>query len=145
MLREIVNKGNNTIILNYFEPNSQYVDHVENQYISLTPDPSTKRERKKGGEEQEVVLPDVLATEQAMALWKKVRQAGYVDDNYQPLLSRTQVALLADAMAQRLGIRHKWKTFETLWNRKYMYRDYYEAQDLRISLSFQDELRKLLA
>ena len=80
-----------------------------------------------------------------MALWEKVQEAGYVDANYQPLLSRTQSALLADAMAVKLGIREKWKTFETLWNRKNMYRDYYQALDQRKTLIFRDEIKKVLA
>ena len=67
-----------------------------------------------------------------------------MDDNYQPTISRTQAALLADAMAIRLGIREKWKVFEMLWNRKNMYRDYYEALNQKKSLVFQDELKKLL-
>jgi hypothetical protein len=76
-----------------------------------------------------------------MALWKKAQEAGYVDENYQPLISRTQSALLADAMAERLGIREKWKVFETLWNRKNMYRDYYQALGQKKSLAFQDQLK----
>jgi hypothetical protein len=47
-------------------------------------------------------------------LWEKVQAAGWIDDNYQPLISRTQAALLADMMAERIGIREKWKVFETL-------------------------------
>ena len=90
-------------------------------------------------------LPDVLCTEEAMALWEKVQRAGYVDGNYKPLISRTQSALLADAMAERLGIREKWKVFEALWNRKYMYRDYYQALGQQKTLLFQDELKKVLA
>ena len=90
-------------------------------------------------------LPETLCTEAAMALWKKAQAAGWVDANYQPLISRTQAALLADAMAERLGIREKWKTFETLWKRKNMYRDYYQAQDQRKTLFFQDEIKKVLA
>ena len=90
-------------------------------------------------------LPNVLCTEEAMALWRKAQEAGYVDDNYQPLISRTQSALLADAMAERLGIREKWKVFEALWNRKNMYRDYYEALGQQKTLLFQDELKKVLA
>ena len=88
-------------------------------------------------------LPEVLATDEAMILWQKAQQAGYVDDHYQPLLSRTQSALLADAMAQRLGIKEKWKVFEGLWNRKNMYRDYYKALNLQQSLAFQDEIKRL--
>ena len=90
-------------------------------------------------------MPEVLATEEAMALWQKVQEAGYVDANYQPLLSRTQSALLADAIAERLGIREKWKTFDMLWNRKNMYRDYYQALDQRKTLFFRDDIKKVLA
>ena len=88
-------------------------------------------------------LPEVLATEEAMRLWEKGRQAGYVDECYQPLLSRTQSALLADAMAERLGIKEKWKVFEELWHRKYMRNDYNLALTQRQSYMFQDDLKQL--
>jgi hypothetical protein len=128
----------------YVAPGAQ---HVETQNINLTPGHSPKGEGKplpsppqKG---REYRLPEALGTEAAMVLWKKAQAAGYVDANYQPLISRTQSALLADAMAERLGIREKWKVFETLWNRKNMYRDYYEALNQKKSLEFQDELKML--
>ena len=91
----------------------------------------------------ERILPEVLATDEAMALWEKVQRAGYVDGNFQPLISRTQSALLADAMAERLGIREKWKVFEALWNRKYMRSDYNLSLTQQQSLDFQDELKSL--
>ena len=78
-----------------------------------------------------------------MSLWQKAQRAGFVDENYQPTISRTQSALLADAMAERLGIREKWKVFEALWNRKNIYRDYYESLNQKKSLEFQDELKML--
>ena len=117
--------------------------HVETQInIETLPQPlpigrggdTTKGERN---------LPEALSTEEAMALWEKVKKAGYVDDNFQPLISRTQSALLADAMAERLGIKEKWKVFEVLWNRKNMYRDYYKALNLQQSLTFQDKIKRL--
>ena len=98
-----------------------------------------------GREKEPSNLPEVLATDEAMTLWKKAQTAGWVDANYQPLISRTQSALLADAMAEKLGIRQKWKTFETLWNRKNMYRDYYQALDQRKTLFFRDDIKKVLA
>ena len=129
--------------------------HVETQINvethpgpSLTPNPSPKGEGNFKGREkakERPVLPDVLCTEEAMALWKKAQEAGYVDSNYQPLISRTQSALLADAMAERLGIREKWKVFEVLWNRKYMYRDYYQALGQQKTLLFHDKLKKVLS
>ena len=129
-----------------YAPGSQYVDKQINIGASpsapkphtLTPSPTGEGERPRDGE-----LPEVLATDEAMILWQKAQQAGYVDDRYQPLLSRTQSALLADAMAERLGIKEKWKVFGELWHRKNMYNDYYRAMEQQQSLRFQDKLKQL--
>ena len=131
---DIPNRGG--IVLNYYEKGSQHIDTQINigDKVPVMP---------KDTMADAPVLPPQLSTEQAMALWKKAQDAGYVDANYQPLISRTQSALLADAMAERLGIKEKWKVFEVLWNRKNMYRDYYKALNLQQSLAFQDEIKKL--
>ena len=129
-----------------YAPGSLYVDKQINIGASpstpkpypLTPSPTGEGERPRDGE-----LPEVLATDEAMILWQKAQQAGYVDDHYQPLLSRTQSALLADAMAERLGIKEKWKVFGELWHRKNMYNDYYRAMEQHQSLRFQDKLKQL--
>ena len=97
-----------------------------------------------GREKETSHLPEVLATDEAMTLWKKAQTAGWVDANYQPLISRTQSALLADAMAEKLGIRQKWKTFETLWNRKNMRSDYNLALRQQQSLDFLTELKRMI-
>ena len=141
------NQGSKIEIV-YVAPGAQ---HVERQYIKTYPRPlpiwrgvdssaaASHLVREKGGE----VLPEVLRSDKAMVLWRKAQAAGWVDDNYQPLLSRTQAALLADAMAERLDIKEKWKVFETLWNRKYMRSDYNLALTRKGSLDFQDELKQL--
>ena len=122
--------------------------HVENQInmgektlhkSETLPSPSCVGRKKAMGD-----LPEVLATDEALTLWKKAQAAGGVDANYQPLISRTQAALLADAMAERLGIREKWKVFEGLWHRKYMRSDYNLALTRKVSLDFQNELKRLL-
>ena len=121
--------------------------HVETQInIEKEPHPQTPLRRARGADSPEASksLSDELATDKAMVLWKKAQQAGYVDENYQPLLSRTQAALMADAMAERLGIKEKWKVFEALWNRKYMRSDYNLALTQQQSYDFQDELKQLL-
>ena len=133
-----------------YAPGSQYVDK---QFIleptpspeahpspETHPDPPCLGREKCAGE-----LPEVLATPEAMALWRKTQQAGYVDEHYQPLLSRTQAALLADAMAQRLGIKEKWKVYGDLWKRNNMRGDYTRAMNQRQSLDFQDKLKRLLS
>ena len=122
-----------------YAPGSQYVE----RQINLTSPPTPLRmARGVDSAEASKSLPDVLVTDEAMALWKKTQAAGWIDANYQPLLSRTQAALLADAMAERLGIKEKWKVFEGLWNRKYMRSDYNLALTRKGSLDFQDELKR---
>ncbi len=121
-----------------YAPGSQYVDKQFNLGASPHPSPRGK------GDEREL-MPEALRTDKAMALWKKAQATGWIDEHYQPLLSRTQAALLADAMAERLGIKEKWKVFETLWNRKNMYKDYYRAMEQQQSLAFQDKLKQLFA
>ena len=79
-----------------------------------------------------------------MVLWRKAQAAGWIDDNYQPLLSRTQAALLANYMADKLGISDKWKIFEAFWNRNYMSSDYNLALNQQQSLDFQEELKKIM-
>ena len=133
-------------VINIYEKGSLHVDHVDNQNFygdacpkaKTLPDPPCVGREKCTGE-----LPEVLRVDKAMVLWRKAQDAGYVDDNYQPLISRTQAVLLADAMAERLGIKEKWKVFEGLWHRKYMRSDYNLALTQQETYEFQDELKQL--
>ena len=123
----------------YVAPGAQ---HVDKQYIASPPSPLQKA-RGVDSSEMSKSLPDELATDKAMVLWRKAQQAGYVNEHYQPLLSRTQAALLADAMAERLGIKEKWKVFEALWHRRNMHKDFYLAFGQQQTSDFQDELKEL--
>ena len=138
-----------SVQINIYEKGSQHIDKQIN--IGAHPCPPKGRVNRKGEESYKEKekgtreLPKPLATEKAMMLWEKAQEAGFVDEDYLPLLSHTQSALLADAMATRLGIREKWKVFETLWNRTKMYKDYYQALEQKQSLAFQDKLKQLFA
>ena len=132
-----------------YAPGSQYVDKQFNfgkpHNPETHPEPETHPVppcvgRGKGAEE----LPDELATDEAMALWRKAQQAGYVNEHYQPTGSRPEAAILAYEMARILGIEDKWKSFETLWNRRNMYRDYHTAINQKKSLKFRDKVRDAL-
>ena len=124
-----------------YAPGSQYVDKqfIFDKVTWKHPAPPDGHPApNRGGE-----LPEALATDGAMALWRKAQQAGYVDEHFQPLLSRTQAALLAHYMAKKLEIKDKWKTFEMLWNRRNMYRDYYDAMNQDQTYLFLDKLKEL--
>ena len=159
------NENEKSVQIIIYEKGSQHIEKQINIGVAhpdpsltpdpgLTPDPSPKGEGNYKGEGNckgrvkgmgESGLPGLLSTEKAMTLWEKAQEAGFVDEDYLPLLSHTQSALLANAMATRLGIREKWKVFETLWNRTKMYKDYYQALEQKQSLAFQDKLKQLFA
>ena len=142
LLEQLHQKGGNLfgsqITLIKVEKGAQYVSHIGSQVFGIDkPDVPTK-DRSTSTE-----LPEPLATPEAMALWRKAQQAGYVNENFQPLLSRTQAAMLAYEMTKLLGIRHKWRIFEAFWNRKNMRGDYNDALNQRQTLAFQDSIKAL--
>ena len=142
MLHQADGNNQGSIVFNVYSSGSLHVDHVDTQNFYGDACPKPQKEKEKGKEDTPT-LPPLLRTDKAMVLWQKAQDAGYVDANYQPLISRTQAALLADAIAERLGIKEKWKVFEGLWNRKYMRSDYNLALTRKGSLDFQDELKRL--
>lgn len=129
-----INKIDNLV---FVAPGAQYVNHIDTQIFGER----QQQDTPPAAPVKDTPLPPELSTPKAMALWQKAQQAGYVDANYQPLISRTQAALLADEMAKRLGIKDKWKVFEELWNRRNMYRDYHDALEQHQSLQFRDILK----
>ena len=117
-----------------------YVDVHDNEVVNLSID---KAEVQVDDTVQPSAgtVPAVLAESE---LWEKVKQAGFVNDSGQPTVSRTEAALIANELAGRLGISHKWKVFEELWHRNNMRGDFNEALEQRKSLEFQEKLKKVL-
>ena len=121
--------------------------HVETQinlgayhHPQASPQPSPKG---KGVDSAEALkkLPDVLATDKAMELWEKAQAAGWIDGRKVLVHGGGRKAT---KMAERLGIRKKWKVFEALWHRTKMYKDYYKAIDQKQYWSFQNKLKQIL-
>ena len=131
------NKKGSTVI-NIFSKGSQHVDKIEKQIIYTDAASKLVKDNKATPPD----LPPSLSTDKAMVLWKKAQDAGYVDENYQPKISRTQAAILANAIAVQLNIKQRWKVFEKFWNRKNMRNDYYTALYQQQYSDFMDELKK---
>ncbi|MBQ6063755.1 MAG: hypothetical protein IJK87_09025 [Prevotella sp.] len=124
-----------------------YIDIHDNEVVNLSVD----KAQVKIGENDNIVneptqseLPDVLKSEKALVLWKKAQDAGWIDERFHPLVSRTKAALLAERMSGLLGIQNKWKVFESLWGRNNMRGDYNDALGQKQSLAFQDKLKSIL-
>ena len=125
--------------------NGPMFDIHDNEHVTIVND--RQRKENKVEEEEEnagAPMPDVLASEEAMRLWDAAREAGWVDEHYQPLVSRTKAAVLADHMAGLLGIGNKWKVFEKIWKRNNMRGDYNDALDQKQYGKFLDKMKKII-
>ena len=62
-------------------------------------------------------LPEILCTPEAEALHAKLRNAGWMDERWNPVgLSNAERGTLAEYLSEKLGIRSHWKFFSRLWN-----------------------------
>ena len=118
-----------------------YVDIHDNEVVNLSVDKAQVRVGDHQVMSQQSDVPEVLADSEQ---WQKVMQAGLVDADGQPTVSRTEAAMIADMLAERLGIANKWKFFEQLWHRNNMRGDYNTALDQRKTLKFQERLKIIL-
>ena len=118
-----------------------YVDIHDNEVVNLSVDKAQVRVGDQQVLSQQSDVPEVLAESEQ---WQKVMQAGLVDADGQPTVSRTEAAMIADMLADRLGIANKWKFFEQLWHRNNMRGDYNTALDQRKTLKFQERLKIIL-
>jgi hypothetical protein len=118
-----------------------YVDVHDNEVVNLSIDKVGMMQMAEGQEAQKTDIPKVLAESE---LWKRAMEAGLVNEQGQPTVSRPEAALLADVLARRLGIDNKWKVFEKMWQRNNMRNDYNTALDQKKSLAFQEKLKKIL-
>ena len=79
------------------------------------------KELEKAEEAGEV--PEELCTPEAEEIWSSLREAGFIVKNGYGLakgVSANLATYIADRMAESLGIAHKWKVFQGLWNIKNM-------------------------
>ena len=118
-----------------------YVDVHDNEVVNLSIDKVGTMQMAEGWQAQKTDIPKVLAESE---LWKQVMEAGLVNEQGQPTVSRPEAALLADMLASRLDIANKWKVFEAMWHRNNMRNDYNTALDQKKSLAFQEKLKKIL-
>ena len=105
------------------EKGAQYVNHIGSQVFNTDKSDVSAKDHSPTLEPPE--LPEPLATPEAMVLWQKAQQAGYVNEHFQ--------------------LKDKWKIFEAFWNRRNMYRDYYTSLNQNQSLEFREKLKAVFA
>lgn len=73
-----------------------------------------------GEEVEDEVIDKILATSIAIETFRKLREAKILDSHNMPVenLSWAEKGILADAIAEHVGIEDKWDFFKKLWNVK---------------------------
>lgn len=105
----------------------QIVEIVNPAQVNIT----TAHEVKAAPIAHSSELPEELATAEAMKYWERLQQEGIVDQHFQPLCSRSEMALLAYEMAKRLAIENMWSVFGEFWQKKYLSTEYSKAKSLQ--------------
>jgi len=93
-----------------------YVDVHDNQEVNLYIDKATVQV----GDEIKTEKPEVdssLTSPAAMKYWKRLEEQGFVGHDCQllPETSRRQAMYIADFFSDKIGLKSKWKPFESLW------------------------------
>lgn len=98
------------------------------------------------GEKILSMLPMELQTDKAIALLLLCQNEDWLDNAFLPTgkLGRWECALLANELSNELGIKHKWKVFESLWNIRGMSSDWNKAYGASSSCEFIDSVKKLI-
>ena len=117
--------------------NGPMFDIHDNEHVTIV----NKENHEDDAVIQEKTTPAELQTEEARRLWDAARDAGWVDDNCQPLLSRALSAVLADRMATLLNIQNKWKVFESFWGMKGLRSAYNNALNQKQFDEFYEKLK----
>lgn len=87
------------------------------------------------------VIPKELAESED---WKKLKAAGVINENGQSELSRTEKAILAEVLLERMGKDHQWIFFEKIWNCKNLRVDFQDALNLQKYHEFKKRIIKTL-
>ena len=113
--------------------------------ISLAQEEYKKLQATPQENEDNSLLPDVLATGIAINYWKGLQKAGFVDECYQllPTTSRKQAMYIADVFSDKLQMRSKWKPFQELWHINNLAQEKWEMQETGKSPARSEEIDKI--
>ena len=106
------------------EKNVQYeIGNVESGGIGI--------QINQGDKTPQPVVDDCLTSPAALKYWKRLEEQGFVGHDCQllPETSRRQAMYIADLFSDKLGLKAKWKPFETLWGISNLAQEKYKMQE----------------
>ena len=117
-----MSNGNNYhFTFNFHAPVGQNIAHVDRLETHFDKDMSMQVVDTDAMTNPDVdaksALPEILCTHQAQSLLVKLRNAGMVDEQWNPIgLSTAEKGTLAEYLSDKLDIHSHWKFFGQLWH-----------------------------
>ena len=108
--------------IHFNAPVGNYIAHVDKLVANFDKDMTMQvvgTDAMMNSRKEEEPLPEILCTPQAEALLAKLRNAGWMDEQWNPVgLSNAEKGTLADFLSEKLDIQFHWKFFGSLWHIK---------------------------
>lgn len=106
---------------NFYGPVGQQIFHVDKLEAHFDKDMSMHMVDSEAmissDDNAEPALPEILCTNQAEVMLEKLRNAGMVDERWNPTgLSTAEKGTLAEYLSEKLDIQSHWKFFGSLWH-----------------------------
>ena len=103
--------------------NIQHVEHLHQVDVLDALGIELELKKKKDGAkvDPEALWPEVLCSNEALEIWRKLERKGFVEGEKHRLTSKTTrelAAYIGNKFADVMNIAHKWKVFERGWNVK---------------------------
>lgn len=98
-----------------------------------------KRPKAKTDESQ------LLFSEKALPYWERLKESGFVDEEYKPTeeMTRQDKMLIAELFSGVLGIKSKWSVFEKLWSVEHLAQEKQNWIDCKTSPKHEDAIRNI--
>lgn len=124
-----------------------YVDIHDNEVVNLNID-KAGTVRVDGRTIQPTSMQetsDVLNSEKARRYWNRLQASGFTDNEHRlmPTTTRKQAMLIAEAFAEKMEIKAKWKSFQQLWGICNLAQEKWENLENGINTPRQDEIEQI--
>lgn len=111
---------------NYIE--TQNITVNEGGVVNFTEGKSAEEEPTAEDVPPRELACDRLHSSRASIMWQKLQEMGYIDSNYQPMISMRKASVIASTMGGLLGLSPLWEPFEMLWHTKNLANTFCQAQ-----------------
>lgn len=124
-----------------------YVDIHDNEVVSLSIDKRgnvhVEDRIMKAAPVQE--KSDKLNSEEASRYWDRLQASGFTDKEHRllPTTTRKQAMLIAEAFAEKMDIKAKWKVFQQVWGINNLAQEKWEILENGINTLRKDEIEQI--